>query len=278
MSANTYEQTTLINPEQPEDVVRRATEAYQPISTVALFSGGHDSTVLAHRCRHLYDSLAFIDTGTAVPGVREFVVEFADWLGKPLHILEAGDAYRILVRRLGFPGPAQHSRTYQRLKERQLDRLLRELKVGHPRSSRVLFLSGLRRSESRRRSGRQPITKVKAKVFACPLIDWSEAEMWRYRRDNGLPESDVAALLHRSGECNCGAFAAPGERRELEQLWPGWFERTIGSLEREVAELGHQSHRWGESRSLLSTGPAEPLCTDCQLRMALPAELSQGGE
>ena len=50
----------------------------------------HDSTVLAHRCREHYQALAWIDTGTAVPGVAEFVVEYADWLGKPLRVLDAG--------------------------------------------------------------------------------------------------------------------------------------------------------------------------------------------
>jgi hypothetical protein len=48
-----------------------------------LFSGGHDPTVLAHRCRQQYQGLAFIDTGTAVTGVQEFVSEYADWIGKP---------------------------------------------------------------------------------------------------------------------------------------------------------------------------------------------------
>jgi 3'-phosphoadenosine 5'-phosphosulfate sulfotransferase (PAPS reductase)/FAD synthetase len=59
-----------------------------------LFSGGNDSTVLAHRCRAHYDGLAFIDTGTAVPGVAEFVREYAHWLDKPLRVLRAGNAYR----------------------------------------------------------------------------------------------------------------------------------------------------------------------------------------
>jgi hypothetical protein len=40
--------------------------------------------VLAHRCREQYDGLAFIDTGTAVPGVAKFAHDFARWVNKPL--------------------------------------------------------------------------------------------------------------------------------------------------------------------------------------------------
>ena len=81
--------------------------------------------------------------------------------------------------------------------------LLRESKIGHPRSARVLFLSGIRRAESRRRSKREAISRApgRAAVFACPLIDWSNQEMLGYRRQHEIPESPAAALLFRSGEC-----------------------------------------------------------------------------
>jgi hypothetical protein len=44
--------------------------------------------------------------------------------------------------------------------------------------------------------------------------------MREYIADQALPEMGVAALLHRAGECNCGSFAAPGERRDLAVLSP----------------------------------------------------------
>lgn len=81
----------------PDDLIRETKASERPVATVALFSGGNDSTVLAHRCRDHYEQLAFIDTGTAVPGVREFVEMFALWLGKPLIVLEAGERYRNMV-------------------------------------------------------------------------------------------------------------------------------------------------------------------------------------
>jgi 3'-phosphoadenosine 5'-phosphosulfate sulfotransferase (PAPS reductase)/FAD synthetase len=215
--------------------------------------------VLAHRCREHYDGLAFIDTGTAVPGVAKFAHDFARWIDKPLRVLHTGDAYRRLVlggtiRRsgkvdppLGFPGPAMHTRCYKALKESQLRVLLRESKVGHSRRARVLFLSGVRRAESRRRANRPAIDRLRgtAAVFVNPLISWTDLDMLRYRRRHRIPESDAAALMHRSGECNCGAFAsAAQERATLKALYPDFFA-GIEALEVEAEAAGLRWCRWG---------------------------------
>jgi 3'-phosphoadenosine 5'-phosphosulfate sulfotransferase (PAPS reductase)/FAD synthetase len=276
--------------EDPDELVARARGEHQPVATWCLFSSGNDSTVLAHRCREHYQGLAFIDTGTAVPGVVEFVREYAEWIEKPLRVLSAADAFRVIVlgdlvwwarfltahdrapglsieafiardtRRYGrasggelgqlphgFPGPGAHGRAYNRLKERQIMTLLRTSKVGHPRTARVLFLSGIRWAESRRRSKREAINRLpgKSAVFANPLIDWTGEQMRSYRREHELPESPAAALLHRSGECNCGAFASAAEERAmLKALYPEFFA-GIEALEREAEAAGVRWCRWG---------------------------------
>jgi len=248
-------------------------------------------------CRDHYDGLAFIDTGTAVPGVAEFVHDFARWIDKPLRVLDAGDAYRKLVLGgtvrgnrtvepgLGFPGPAMHGRAYVALKERQLRRLLRESKVGHSRRARVLFLSGIRRSESRRRSQREPIDRLRnsSAVFVNPLLNWTDLDMLRYRRTNDLPESDAAALMHRSGECNFGAFAsAARERAMLRSLYPEFFA-GIEALEAEAEAAGLRWCRWGgyDRTGLRATDRATQapglLCESCDSRHAAPA-LRRPGE
>lgn len=278
------EQTSLLPSLDPDALIAQAKAEHNPVASVCLFSGGHDSTVVAHRCREHYESLAFIDTGTAIPGVRSFVEEFAAWLEKPLTVFDSGDAFREMVlgvneeRRgddwapMGFPGPAQHGRAYNRLKEWQLEELRRRLKDGHPRSARVLFVTGVRRAESQRRARRKPINRKASMVFVNPLIDWTGSIMREYRTAHDLPESDVAALLHKSGECNCGSFAAPGEREMLEALYPEWFERTIASLEREAEAAGIPACRWGirppGDRALARVKPG-PLCSDCQLSMEI---------
>ena len=65
--------------------------------------------------------------------------------------------------------------------------------------------------------------------------------MRRYRGELELPQSDVAALMHRSGECNCGSYANPDEREMLASLWPRWFERTIRAVELGLAGPSHET-------------------------------------
>lgn len=265
----------------PDQLVARVRSLHRPIATFCLFSGGNDSTVLAHRMRHTYDGLAWVDTGTALPGVEEFVVAYAGWLGKPLTVLRhEGDPYRRIVlggerpggkvtQPLGFPGPMQHTRCYVDLKERLIERLVREAKEGHPRTARVMLLTGVRRGESQRRKGRAPITRRGSKVFVNPLTDWSDDQVRAYRSDHALPQSDVAALLHRSGECNCGAYATPDERADLQALYPDWWEQRIAPLEAAAEAAGLPSAKWGHGRDLLDALEDEPgdLCSDCQLRL-----------
>ena len=265
----------------PDDVVREARELYRPVRSFCLFSGGNDSTVLAHRMRDHYDELAFIDTGTALPGVRDHVGSFAAVLGKPLRVYDAGEAFRVLVvggewrgrywEPQGFPGPAAHNVAYQRLKKYQVEALVRDAKAEFApgnRMARVMLLTGTRRAESARRARTQsaPYRKDKAQVWVNPLIDWTGEQMHAYRLEWGLPQSDVAALLHRSGECNCGSFAAPGERDDLVPLYGDWFAENIAPLEERARQLGLAACVWGE-RPAEAAAPPGPLCSDCQLRL-----------
>ncbi len=266
-------QLSIIPPLDPDRLVAEAKTAHNPVGTVCLFSGGNDSAVLAHRCRHLYERLVFIDTGTAIPGVREFVESFAVWLEVALEVYESGTAFRRMVLGrngkppLGMPGPGQHNRTYNQLKERQLEALCRDVKCG-VRGGKVLMLTGIRRDESQRRRFRAPHTTKGAMAFCNPLIDWTGDDVRAYRAEYRLPQSDVAALIHRSGECNCGAYAAPGEREMLRALWPDWFERSIGALERECEARGIPSCRWGEGFGV-APDDVGALCSDCQLRLEI---------
>lgn len=308
--------------QDPDELIAAALAEHKPVAVWCLFSGGNDSTVLAHRCRENYDGLAWIDTGTAVPGVEAFVREYAAWVGKPLRILSAGDAFRTMVLGdlvwwarfiaahdreptltieeliardtarfgrasggdlgqvpYGFPGPGAHGRAYNRLKERQIMVLLRESKVGHPRCARVLVLSGIRRAESRRRSKRETINRPQGKsaVFVNPLIDWTGEDMRGYRREHDLPESPAAALLHRSGECNCGAFAkADDERPMLQALYPDFFAAVIESREREAQAAGVRWCRWGgydlDGNRAGEVSRERPglLCESCEARQRNP--------
>lgn len=274
----------------PDEIVARAHETRykdrynEIVARFCLFSGGSDSSVVAHRCRDAYDELVHIDTGTAIPGVQDFAREFADWLGKPLIVLQTPwQEYRRLVIgsqtpraggkpdiALGFPGPANHGTCYTRLKQRRINELMRTRKKAWSHGQRILLISGLRRAESWRRKNRPEITVTSKDpgIWCNPLIDWTAADMHDYREQEmaDAPRSEIAALLHRSGECNCGAFAPPGERELLQALFPQWWAETMGALEEEAAQAGLRVAKWGQGKLPKTPLPdSAPMCSDCQL-------------
>jgi 3'-phosphoadenosine 5'-phosphosulfate sulfotransferase (PAPS reductase)/FAD synthetase len=169
----------------------------------------------------------------------------------------------------GFPGKGHHAKAYSRLKERRIEEILRETKQGHSRTAKVLFLSGIRQAESRRRAKREPLTERGSAKFCNPLIDWTAGEVAGHRTRFGLPQSDVAALLHRSGECNCGAFAQAEEERELMRtFWPRWWSEEIEALEAEAEARGIRWCRWGGydlkgNQAAGSTADPGLLCANC---------------
>lgn len=287
------EQLRMLPGRDPDALVAEAQARWQPIKTFCMFSGGNDSMVVAHRFRDDYDALYFMDTGTGVDEGPEFCVrahveKVAEWLDKPLVVIEAGEAYERMVlggnilkrgdrtgereEGIGFPGPGMHGKAYTRLKERCTEELLRRTKVGHSRMASVLFISGIYRDESDRRESRDPLTEKGSAKYVNPLTDWTKANMLRYRREHKLPESDIAALLHRSGECNCGAYAnAVEERAMLEACAPRTFAR-IRDLEQRAEAAGLRWCRWGgyDLNGVRSTDVSDEkagvACSSCPIR------------
>ena len=232
------------------EILYSAIDEHQPKCIFALFSGGGDSSVLLHAVQGWLGSeltaAVHIDTGTALPGVREHAEAICEGLDVELLVYEAGDAYERMVRKHGVPGPGAHMYAYTLLKERQIDRLVREHK--QKRSDRIMLLAGARASESQRRMGKaKACDRDGAQVWVNPLLRWSNEEMRAYRELHEIPQSDASALVHRSGECNCGAFASKGEREMLQALYPDWFARVIEPRESEAADLGLPC-RWGARR------------------------------
>lgn len=225
-----------------------AISLYKPIAVYGLFSGGDDSTTAVHiASRHpRFTSAVHINTGIGVEKTREFVRETCKFYGWPLREYRAkedcGQDYRQLVLERGFPGPAHHTKMYNRLKERALRRLIKDTKGGRRSRETVLLISGVRSQESQRRMGYvERIQKENSKIWCAIIHDWSKLDCLDYMDREGVKRNEVSALIHKSGECLCGAFAKKGELRELEMWFPE-TARQIKALEVEVRAAGHQ---WG---------------------------------
>jgi hypothetical protein len=91
----------------------------------------------------------------------------------------------------------------------------------------------------------------------------------------GFARNEVVDLLHRSGECLCGALARADEIHDIDQWYPEVGKR-IHDLERECEQRGLISSTWAsvEARSLndgqerlFSKADLAPLCTSCEARV-----------
>lgn len=249
-----------------DSLMRSAIKEHSPVKIFCLVSGGNDSTAALIASREYVDAAVYIDTGTSLPGVEDHARYVSEKVGVPFMVSRAPQGeFERMVRDHGFPGPRQHRIAYVRLKERALDDLVRNHK-SH-RLDRIMLVTGVRRQESSRRMGTSvPVSRSGAKVWVAPIIDYSKSEAAALRVAEGISQSDVAALCHRSGECNCGAYAAPGEREMLKSLFPSWFAQNIERLEEIAKDAGHGDlAKWGHClRSGKDDGAPGPMCVGCE--------------
>lgn len=254
-----------------------AVATYDPSHVFALFSGGNDSLTETHlTMQHPRASgVVHINTGIGLPETRAFVYETCKQYGWPLKEYAAAESYEQWVLTGGFPGPAQHSIMYNRLKGRSVDALVRDHKQEwHGRSKRgdrIMLVTGARRQESQRRMGTvERMRRVYAQVWVNPLYAWTKADVWDYKAHFNLPTNPATTTLGMSGECLCGAFA---EQHELEQI--AHFFPQMGAylhdLQDRVAAAGYP---WGwdeappawfhlEKRGQGRLFDFNPLCSSC---------------
>lgn len=214
----------------------RACDGYEITGIVLLFSGGNDSTVLAHLFRHRVSHYLHSNTQMGAEPTRQFVRDTTAGWGVPL--LEGnprpGRTYEDLVLRRaksvasyakyehiyigGFPLPADHRVMFGHLKGWWMEQAEQVL-APRPASQRVIYIGGMRASESaarmrRARSGALAPVRIgkRAMVNVSPLLSWTKLDLNDYRRRfPDCPENEIAAFMHKSLECMCGCYAEPGE-------------------------------------------------------------------
>lgn len=255
---------------QAHGIVDRALELHLDgkdlVGTAVLFSGGNDSTVLAHLFRERATHAIHANTTVGIEETRQFVRDTCQDWGLPLLEETPDTTYRDLVIEQGFPGPGHHFKMYQRLKERGLRQARRKL-VTNGRKERVLFLAGRRRDESARRAEIPFHEREGSVIWASPLALWTKLDMNTYRQMEGdVPHNEVSDHLHMSGECLCGAFAKPGELDLIGEFYPE-TAKQLRELEEEVRAAGWESPKcfWGHGKggANLSEQRVGALCTSC---------------
>ncbi len=255
---------------EAHEILAMAASDHHPSHVFALFSGGHDSLVNTYITAQQprFSGVIHCNTGIGIEETRVFVRDTCAAHGWPLiERLPPRVSYEQIVQRLGMPGgPEKHQITYHRLKNEAIKDIVAESKTG--RYDRIVLSTGIRKQESTRRMllHPEPIRREGSRVWVNPILGWSAFDVNQAIEDWGLRRNRVVDLLHRSGECLCGALARPEEIVEIEYWYPE-VARRIHALEQECDRRGLPS-RWGSAFSGVRDQRQLwlPLCQDCETR------------
>lgn len=293
-------------------IMDAAIALYKPVAIVAAFSGGDDSIVSTHFAAAEYDVVVLnCDTTTGVAPTMEHVARVgrrfhwdlrsvrADVQGPPEKLddgspfdpailpcgrwTDGGSAYEDFTLNFGFPGPGQHGRMYQRLKQRAIRKLQGEMKAGGKRTATVLIVSGIRHDESSVRAGYRRDTQREHRsslVWVNPFYWRTALDFEAYRQEFSLPRNPVKAAIGVSGECNCGAYAGNAELAAIREVDPCRAD-YLAALEGRVRSINGFPWGWGQDpprwyvdakrgQGFLFDSHAEddfrPMCVGCVLR------------
>lgn len=270
-----YEVAKLSRPQREErldKLIKQAWDIYQlaldalegreHMGSLISWSGGNDSNILAHLMRPVATHAYMANTGIGIEETRQFVRDTAESWGLPLIEKKASprDSYELFVLNHGFPGPAQHDRMYQRLKQRQQRKARKDL-VANGHKQRVIFIGGRRRQESRKRRTLGYLDRDGSIINVSPIINWTKLDMTTYRLTyDDVPLNGMSVRLGMSGECLCGANAKPGELERVRDHAPA-VAGQIDDLAARARANGIKApyDRWGHGQGK----PLEdPMCPE----------------
>ncbi len=256
--------------QEEADVITRAVAEHSPSSVWALFSGGHDSLCSTHvAAQHpSFSGVVHVNTGIGIEETREFVRETCREHGWPLKEYHPDKkTYEMLVAEKGMPrGPQSHNTMYYWLKQRQIRRLVADHKQGT--FDRVGLVTGIRVKESGRRMESTisvPVRRNGAQLWINPILTWTKPDCNAYIEAHGLERNHVSDVLHRSGECLCGALADHTEIMMIDQFYPA-AGAEIHRLE-DVARRRGLACKWAYAPPAAYPSQEQfdlELCTSCE--------------
>jgi 3'-phosphoadenosine 5'-phosphosulfate sulfotransferase (PAPS reductase)/FAD synthetase len=228
------------------DFIREWCSGHGRTLSVASFSGGKDSAVLAHLCHRsgIRMRLVQIDTGIDPPDNREYSARLLARFGRLKWVrIENGDLFWRAMERLGPPAiDFQWCRAVLKNTTRYRSRTFRALNllglVARVVRLRSVFVDGPRRREEEWRVTLRRVVPIPSAPVAAvtirPMLDFTDLDVWMYLHRHDLPVNPAYARdQHQRLLC---LFCPDQGRRE--------FEVTRQSSAREWARFERELARW----------------------------------
>lgn len=208
-----------------------------------LLSGGKDSVAAALTVNNALQQnykkkpvAVYLDTTVGIPANRMYVEELCDRMGWQLWTLRTHQHYEGRIEENGCPGPADHGRTYNVLKGRQLDKLAT---VAH----NPVYVTGINKHESPARAEADKADYTQRRWHVKPVLEWSTERIDRYV-ERHAPVHNPLWGTNYFQDCACGAMATPEELLDAAGDGFEWFVQRIREYE-ESAEFDDKRGTWG---------------------------------
>ena len=211
------------------DAIKLLKELCPPDGYYVAFSGGKDSIVikdLVIKSGVKYDihySVTTVDPPELIRYIREYHPDVI-WDYPEISM------YKLIVLKK-MPPTKRVRYCCEYLKERG----------GEARS----IIMGIRREESIRRSKRKLIEfcNKKSKINICPILEWSESDVWEYIKINSLPY----CCLYDEGFKRIGCVGCPmaGKKRIKDfERYPKFKKAYIKAFDKMIKQLTNVNNNW----------------------------------
>ncbi|MEJ0008612.1 MAG: phosphoadenylyl-sulfate reductase [Steroidobacteraceae bacterium] len=156
-----------------------------PGTHVLTSSFGAQAAVMLHLVNSVLPKIpvVLIDTGYLFPETYQFIDELTEKLDLNLKIYRSDASPAWQESRFGklwSQGVAGIERYNRMNKQEPLDRAFKELRAG-------TWFSGLRRTQAKTRANTQPIEFKRGRYKVHPIFDWTDRDIGKYLKENGLP-------------------------------------------------------------------------------------------
>jgi len=172
---------------EPLSARQRVEQAVEhlPAPHVLSSSFGAQSAVMLHLVNQVIPKIpvVLIDTGYLFPETYRFIDELTGKLGLNLKIYRSDSSAAWQESRYGklWDKGLEGIEQYNRINKKEpMERALKDLRA-------ATWFSGLRRAQAKTRAQIAPIELKRGRFKVHPLFDWTDRDVGRYLKENGLP-------------------------------------------------------------------------------------------